>query len=57
MFVSEMNLQLVNIIGEMLANLADFGPFVSVSPIIEYYTVLNTNSSPRNVPIEQSKTS
>ena len=37
-FSSEMNLQGINIIGDMLTNLADFFPFASVYRI-RYYTV------------------
>jgi len=33
---SEMNSQIANIIGEMILNLIDFCPFVSISPITYY---------------------
>jgi len=37
-FVSEMNLQHVNNIGEMLTNMEDLCPFVSI-PSIRYYNL------------------
>ena len=41
-----MNLQLINIIGDLQTNLEDFYKFVSVSPIV--FIILNTSGSPRS---------